>query len=169
MEYMFMPLKRYADFSGRSRRMEYWMFTLFVVILWFVLIGLFIGMVGSAILSAGGGSPTGLFAAGGTAMVLLLVMGVVWLALLIPGLAVGVRRLHDTGRSGWWLGGLVILYVCNWFLRGTGSANAIAMILGLVSLVWAIVLIVFYCFEGTKGPNKYGPDPKGGVDAQVFA
>src|SRR4051812_34073968 len=109
MEYMFLPLKRYAEFSGRSRRMEFWMFALFQLFLGIVLFGLFMVMVGSAFFSVAGGSPTGLFAAGGIAMVLFLVMCVVGLALLIPGLAVGVRRLHDTNRSGWWLGGYMIL------------------------------------------------------------
>src|SRR4051794_25883637 len=70
MEYMFLPLKRYAEFSGRSRRMEYWMFALFLFILWIVLFGLFMVMAGSIFLSAMGGSPTGVFAAGGTAMIL---------------------------------------------------------------------------------------------------
>jgi uncharacterized membrane protein YhaH (DUF805 family) len=145
------------------------MFTLFLIVMWIVLGGLFMVMAGSALLSAAGGSPAGLFAAGGTAMVLLLVMCVIWLALLIPSLAVGVRRLHDTERSGWWLGGYLILIVISNVLRSSMGSAGLAMVLSIVTLIYAITLLVFMCLEGTKGPNRYGPDPKGGVDAQVFA
>jgi uncharacterized membrane protein YhaH (DUF805 family) len=58
------------------------------------------------------------------------------LAVLLPGIAVSIRRLHDTDRSGWWL--LIVL----------------------VPLVGAILLIVWYCTEGTRGPNRFGADPK---------
>ncbi|MDB5693339.1 MAG: hypothetical protein JWO81_2402 [Alphaproteobacteria bacterium] len=169
MEYMFMPLKRYAEFSGRSRRMEYWMFTLFLIVMWIVLFGLFMVMAGSALLSAAGGSPTGVFAAGGTAMILGLLILVVWLALLIPSLAVGVRRLHDTDRSGWWLGGYIILAVVSNVLRTTTGSAGLGMVLSIATLIYAIALLVFMCLDGTRGPNKYGADPKGGVDAAVFA
>jgi len=169
MEYMFLPLKRYAEFSGRSRRMEYWMFTLFILMTWIVLGGLFVAMVGSAIFSAAGGSAGGLFATGGIAMVLLLVMCVVWLALLIPSLAVAVRRLHDTERSGWWVGGYLILAVVSNVLRSSMGSGGLATLLSVATLIYAITLLVFMFLDGTRGPNKYGPDPKGGVDAQVFA
>ena len=62
--------------------------------------------------------------------------GIYGLAVLIPGLAVAVRRLHDTGRSGWWL------------------------LIGLVPLIGAIVLIVFMATDGEPGDNAYGPNPK---------
>ena len=169
MEYMFLPLKRYAEFSGRSRRMEYWMFALFLFVMWIVLFGLFMVLAGSAILSAAGGSPTGIFAAGGTAMILGLLMLVVWLALLIPSLAVAVRRLHDTERSGWWVGGYIILAVVSNVVRSSTGSAGLGALLSIVTLVYAIALLVFMCLDGTRGPNKYGPDPKGGVDAQVFA
>jgi uncharacterized membrane protein YhaH (DUF805 family) len=169
MEYMFLPLKRYAEFSGRSRRMEYWMFALFLFVMWIVLFGLFMVLAGSALLSAAGGSPTGVFAAGGTAMVLGLVICVVWLALLIPSIAVGVRRLHDTDRSGWWLGGYFLLAVVANVMRSSTGSAGLGALLSIVTLVYAIALLVFMCLDGTKGPNKYGADPKGGVDAQVFA
>ena len=65
------------------------------------------------------------------------------LALFVPSLAVAVRRLHDQDKSGWWL---------------------------LISFIpfGGIVLIVFYCLEGTPGPNQFGPDPKGGGDQSTF-
>ncbi len=71
-----------------------------------------------------------------------LVMGVYWLGMIVPTLAVAVRRLHDTNKSAWFL----LLYLLSW--------------LPLVGLVIAIVLIVFYATEGNPGPNNYGlPDP----------
>lgn len=167
MEYMFLPLKRYAEFSGRSRRMEYWMFTLFLILTWIVLGGIFMAMAGSILMSIAGGSAGGLAAAGGGAMVLMVIMFVVWLALLIPSIAVAIRRLHDTDRSGWWFGGLILLDVANVVVSRSGGA--LALIFSLAVLVYAIALFVFMCLDGTKGPNKYGPDPKGQVDAQVFA
>jgi uncharacterized membrane protein YhaH (DUF805 family) len=169
MEYMFLPLKRYAEFSGRSRRMEYWMYTLFLILLWIVLGGIFMAMAGSMLLSAGTGSASGLAAAGGVAMVLLVIMIVVWLALLIPSIAVAVRRLHDTDRSGWWFGGYLLLAFVGGFVRGSTGNGGLGMIISLVTFLYLIMLIVYFCLDGTKGPNKYGPDPKGQVDAQVFA
>lgn len=167
MEYMFLPLKRYAEFSGRSRRMEYWMFFLFLCLLWVAFFVLATAVAGAALMSGGGVSS--IMAMGGGVVIILLLAFVLWLALLIPSLAVGVRRLHDTERSGWWLGGLLIVDVANGVLRGTGSGGALTTVIGLVVLVWVVVLLVFYCLDGTKGPNKYGPDPKGGVNAEVFA
>ncbi|MFJ1733870.1 DUF805 domain-containing protein [Streptomyces sp. NPDC088254] len=105
-------LKKYAVFGGRARRQEYWMFTLFSVIVSIVL----------AIIDAAIGSS---------------ILGIIYsLAVLLPSLGVAVRRLHDTGRSGWWL------------------------LIALVPLIGAIVLIVFLASEGKRGPNEYGPDPK---------
>lgn len=86
MEWMLMPLKRYAEFSGRSRRMEYWMFFLFTLIASLVL-GFVDGMIGMGA-ADGGMSPLRLIFSLGT---------------LIPSIAVGVRRMHDTDHSGWWL------------------------------------------------------------------
>jgi uncharacterized membrane protein YhaH (DUF805 family) len=106
-------LKNYAGFSGRARRTEYWMFFLFNLIITMVL-----DAIGLAIKH---GSLLG---------------GIYGLAVLIPALAVAVRRLHDTGRSGWWL------------------------LIGLVPVVGAIVLIVFMATEGEPGNNVHGPNPK---------
>jgi uncharacterized membrane protein YhaH (DUF805 family) len=123
-------LKQYVDFSGRARRTEYWMFTLFNVIILIVL-----GFVDRAL---GFGSFSG--TSGGGAMAfsasLGLLGGIYALAVLLPGLGVAVRRLHDTNRSGWWL------------------------LIGLVPIVGGIVLLVFMVLEGTRGPNSHGADPK---------
>ncbi|MBD3728869.1 MAG: DUF805 domain-containing protein [Sphingomonadales bacterium] len=118
MEWMIMPYKRYADFSGRSRRKEYWMFQLFVIIVYVVLL-----MLGGGLGAAAGDSGGGL--AGGLFGILLLVFIV---ATFIPALAVLVRRLHDQDKSGWWallalvpIASLVLLVFM--FLDGTPGDN----------------------------------------------
>lgn len=108
MEWMLMPLKRYAEFDGRSRRMEYWMFTLgywIVLTIWVVLSFL----VGALI----GGREGDDFAVG----MMLIGIVVIVLGLFIPSLAVSIRRLHDQGKSGWfylisfipYVGGIILL------------------------------------------------------------
>lgn len=174
MEWMLMPLKRYAEFSGRSRRQEFWMFMLLLLIIWMVA---FFGIMvmGFGALSMAGanadGSPRvagmmGMFASMG---IMAVVLGIVWLALLIPTLAVQIRRLHDTDRSGWW----IMIYwgpaILSWIVNFAGAANqntSLVMLGGLCSLltlIASIVLLVFWCLPGTSGPNRFGPDPLGGV------
>jgi uncharacterized membrane protein YhaH (DUF805 family) len=128
MEWATLPLKRYAEFTGRSRRKEYWMFFLLILVA-SIVIGLVEGLLGLSGMVGPYGPLSTLFL----------------LAILIPSIAVGIRRLHDTDRSGWW------------------------MLISLVPLVGGIILLVFYVSEGTKGPNQYGPDPKGEDLAQTFA
>lgn len=172
------PLKRFAEFSGRSSRAELW---------WFVL-GMFLVSIAAMMLGFGalagiGASHTqpsaGLVGAFGITWLLLVVA---FLAFLIPWLAVQVRRLHDTDRSGWWLGGFYLLYlVYSVFIARTmfglmaamkagnappdpaamGAGMGVVGLLGLLQLVYFIVLIVFYCLPGTAGPNRFGPDPYG--------
>jgi len=138
MHWMLMPLRRYADFSGRSRRREYWMFVLFNL-----LIGLAVWTL-LALTYLAGMSETEMTTVLTPVFVL---YALVALGFAIPGLAVTVRRLHDTDRSGW------------------------SLLLGLIPLVGAIVLLVFYCTEGTAGPNRFGPDPKADdrLGAETFA
>ena len=111
-------LKKYAVFSGRARRKEYWFFVLFNIIISIVL-AVIDGVTGSFSPEAGMG----------------LLGGIYTLAVLIPGIAVSVRRLHDTERSGWWL----LIY--------------------LVPL-GAIVLLVFTAQDSKPGQNQYGANPK---------
>jgi uncharacterized membrane protein YhaH (DUF805 family) len=156
MEWMLMPLKRYAEFSGRSRRKEYWLYTLFVIILSIICMLLdralgLNGILGTA--SAAAGEDMG-------ALQLLLLV-----ATFVPSLAVSVRRLHDGNRPGWWLLLMLIPYGLGLGLMGAGAAGgqfgllAVAGIFMLIGLIAAIVLLVFMCLPGTSGPNKYGPDP----------
>jgi uncharacterized membrane protein YhaH (DUF805 family) len=135
MEKMLQPLKKYADFQGRARRSEFWLWELFLIIVYAILyVPLFtLGMDGS----------TGQMNAIGS--IIGLILGVFALAIIIPSIAVTVRRLHDTNRSGWWI------------------------FLGFVPLIGGIVLLIFYVLDGTPGPNKYGEDPKGRHDTEVFS
>lgn len=121
MQWYLMVLQRYAEFDGRSRRMEYWMFALFNFIIGFVL-GVIEGFAGISEMIGGFWGP---------------LSAIYVLATLIPGLAVSVRRLHDTNKSGWWL--LIVL----------------------IPLIGALVLLVFMLSEGDRGSNRFGPDPKG--------
>jgi uncharacterized membrane protein YhaH (DUF805 family) len=137
MHWMLLPYRRYAEFSGRSRRQEYWMFVLFNFLVSGALaiifgqnqatgVGLQIGF--SSNLTGTGGILQNLFG----------------LVSFIPGLAVFVRRLHDTERSGWWTL-LVFIPFFGW-----------------------LVLLVFACLDGTRGINRFGPDPKDPTEASVF-
>lgn len=114
MEWYMKVIRNYAGFEGRARRQEYWMFTLFNVIISLVLSLLANIASFFSILSM-------LYA----------------LAVLLPSLAVGARRLHDTGRSGWML------------------------LLGLIPVIGGIILIVFMCQDSQNGDNQFGPNPKG--------
>ena len=119
MSWYLQALKKYAVFSGRSRRMEYWYFVLFNIIVSIVL-----GTIDALLGTLGSGMGVGLLS------------GIYGLAILIPSLAVTVRRLHDTDRSGWWI------------------------LIALVPLIGTIVILVFALLEGTPGSNQYGPNPK---------
>ena len=122
--------KKYAEFGGRASRPEFWWFVLFYYLLIFLPAVPLIAIDASLVNQAPFEEP-GTMTAG---VVFGVLVGVALLALLIPYLAAGVRRLHDTGKSGWW-----------W----------------LISLVpfGSIVLIVFLAIEGNPGWNQYGPPP----------
>jgi uncharacterized membrane protein YhaH (DUF805 family) len=151
MEWAILPLKKYADFNGRSRRKEYWMYVLLLIV-----VGIVIGIVEGILGLRGMVGPYGPISA------------LFLLATLCPSLAVGVRRLHDTNRSGWWLligYGPFLLSMC---LMLAGMLQ-FTMILSIIALIGFIVLLVFMVMEGTKGPNQYGPDPKGAEGAAASA
>jgi uncharacterized membrane protein YhaH (DUF805 family) len=105
-------LNKYVDFSGRARRSEYWWFVLFYVLV-YIVAAIIDGVLG-------------------TNFVVILA----WLGLLLPGLAVGVRRLHDTSKSGWFI------------------------LLGLIPIIGGIILLIFYV-QDSAPDNQYGPSPKG--------
>ena len=177
MEYMLMPLKRYADFSGRSRRSEFWMWVVFQILIGIGFSAVILVIGGAAALS---GDPGQMLAMGGAAMLIYVLYLLVGLAFLIPNFAVTIRRLHDTNRSGWWMmifWGPYLLMIAATFMAGASASGGadpamtigIAGILMLAMLVGGLVLLVFLFLEGTRGPNQYGADPKGQDSGQVFA
>lgn len=176
MEWMFMPFRRYADFSGRSRRMEFWMWFLLQIIVYMVFWVLLFAVGGGALMM-GASDPAAIATAGGGIMIIGLLYVVYALVAFIPNIAVAVRRLHDTNRTGWWILAPLVPYVVIFVAMGMaasspdmmGAAGIIMAVCGLAVLVLGITLLVFYLLEGTKGPNKYGPDPKGQDAGQVFA
>jgi len=119
MSWYFEVLKKYAVFAGRARRKEYWYFFLFNILASYLL-GFIDGVTGMFSPEAGMGLLSGLYT----------------LAVLIPGIAVSVRRLHDTNHSGWWL------------------------FIALVPIIGTIVLIVFMVRDSQQAENDYGPNPK---------
>ncbi len=148
MNWYLLPFKKYATFSGRSRRQEYWMFFLFNLIISIVL-AILDQLLGLKLTSEGV-SNTGVLG------------GIYSLVTFIPGLAVAVRRLHDTNRSGWYLLLPIapyILIILGLILKGLGSI--LIIIGGLAVLGLGILLIVWLATEGTSGENQYGSDPKG--------
>jgi uncharacterized membrane protein YhaH (DUF805 family) len=167
MQWMFLPLKRYAEFSGRSRRMEFWMWILFQLLLSLLFVILLVASVGMGALT---GDPTQIMAGVGGALVIYALWLLLSLAFFIPNLAVTIRRLHDSNRSGhWvWLFWGPYLAMLAMALAGAGS-EASGGILSLVCLAGGLALLVLMFFEGTKGANRYGPDPKGEVSSEVFA
>lgn len=119
MNYYLLALKKYAEFSGRSRRAEYWFFVLIhtVIMVSLSVVGLLIGDKMS-------------------------ILGLIYLlAVLVPTLALNVRRLHDIGKSGWMM--LIVL-------------------IPLIGVIWFIVLMLT---DSNTGDNKYGPNPKGAQKA----
>ncbi len=127
--------KHYFDFNGRSRRAEFWWYVLAVVVISIVL-AIIDRLIGMTILT-----------------------GLLSLALLLPNLGIGVRRLHDVGKSGWWillpLAPWLLMLICFFMFQWT-----LAMIFGLAALACWILLIYWYAQPGTSGQNKFGPEPK---------
>ncbi len=175
MNWMLLPLKRYAEFSGRSRRMEYWMFQVFMFLVYMAMVVLMMVVGGGALMAAG--DPSTVAAAGGAAMIIFALYGLFALAMFIPSLAVSVRRLHDTNRSGWWIlapiAGYVIMVVGGLMAAASPDNPGFGGVLAIVGIVavlgLGLTLLVFMFLEGTRGPNNYGPDPKGEALDQVFA
>ena len=148
------PIQKYADFTGRAPRAEYWWFVLAMVII-FVALTIVESILGLNRMVLGVYGP---------------LTTLLWLAVLVPSLSVGVRRLHDTNRSGWWLllmvpyaiaGVLMVRSMSAAAAAGTVPGFGAAGILMLIGFVCVIVLLVFYCLAGTPGDNRYGPNPYG--------
>lgn len=118
MNWYLAVINKYVDFNGRARRKEYWMFFLFNIIISFV-----VSLLGALI-----GGKNGLFTVSLPALYTLFIF--------LPSLAVTVRRLHDTNRSGWWV------------------------LISLVPFLGALILFVFTILDSDPDSNTYGPNPK---------
>lgn len=160
MDYMLMPLKRYARFRGRARRKEYWLWMVLVVVAFAVLsvldkaLGIDNAIRGGASAPIGSSASykTGLDFGNG-------LTGLALLAILLPMLAVQIRRLHDMNRSGWWSMLPTAFLIAGLLLAIVGTATLGLFLLGLYPLA-ILALMVVSCFDGTRGTNRFGPDPK---------
>jgi uncharacterized membrane protein YhaH (DUF805 family) len=157
IDWAILPLKKYVRFSGRAPRAEYWWFYLGTII-----VGVVLGLVGKLT---------------GTGRTL---ADAANLGLLVPWIAVTVRRLHDTDRSGWWVlalvAGVFVVVAIMVALGGLGAATSTAgsftsgIIVALALLGAFLTFLAFMVLPGTEGANRYGPDPYGVDDLEeVFA
>lgn len=150
LSWAILPLKRYAEFSGRSRRMEYWSFTLFTVIASFVLlIPAMVSFIGMDWENPEAQFETGDFPIG--IIISLILFGIFWLGILIPSIALTIRRLHDRNMSGWFYLGFVVL----------SNIPAVGF---LISIAFLVIMFL----PGTAGTNNYGLDPKNPYPDGVF-
>ncbi|MBC7491650.1 MAG: DUF805 domain-containing protein [Novosphingobium sp.] len=134
MEWMILPYRRYFEFGGRSRRREYWMFVLF----WVLVVAVLEAVFGTRTATHGSdGFSYGVAIEGGIGDI---IYDLLALVSFIPGLAVSIRRLHDQDRTGW------------------------LMLMAIIPLFGWFALLVMMCLEGTRGPNRFGSDPKGRID-----
>jgi len=137
--------EKYATFQGRAPRSEYWWFYLFFIIVLIVVGGVFAGIAGAM---GAFDDPNG----PGLGVILLgIIAAIIYIAMLIPFFAVSVRRFHDYNLSGWVF---LALILCG--------------LIPVVGFAASIANIVITVLKGTAGPNKFGPDPLGAGDAQIF-
>lgn len=140
MEWMFVPFKRYADFEGRSRRMEYWMYQVFTMLVYVVLLMITLaGIPWTELETNPDAVPGPLTWIGGGLIVLW------YLFTFVPDIAVTVRRFHDQDQSGW-------MYL-----------------LRFIPYVGSLVVMVFMFIDGQRHENRFGHDPKGIGDVGVFS
>ena len=148
------PIKRFTDYRGRAPRAEYWWFYLAATV-----VQLPIMWVESLLETE-------------------LVSLVYSFLFLIPWFAVSVRRLHDTDRSGWWIGGFFIAitlvavsYTVGELANEAALPSAWTIVALIAAVIWGVGLFIFSVLPGTEGPNRYGSDPYGRKDdlEEVFA
>ena len=176
-------ISKYATFGGRSRRSEYWWFSLFLLIISIVLlapIGVCVALIDSGTINPDAGAWSVVVVIAG---ILALLSGLFLLFSIIPSISVQVRRLHDVGRSGWWVfwmfaislvAAVVPLFVLGFdkavdmndfsIISNSFSASLVSGLIVLVANIanWAmgIAVFIFSLFDRQRGANKYGPSPK---------
>lgn len=180
---IFQPLVKYVDFQGRSRRSEFWLWILFRIA-----VGAVLGTISISVLMSGmnfqNPDPSQFV---GRYFSVMPIVQLVNLGLLLPTIAVAVRRLHDINRTGWWvimpvvvaIAGVILFFI----FAGTqlfsamsaggamtdeqglkfafGMFGSLFLFIFLPILIAEIVMLVFYVTDGTPTANRFGPDPKG--------
>jgi uncharacterized membrane protein YhaH (DUF805 family) len=148
-----------ASYTGRINRGKYWTAALIYIGVMIVMIAVGFIMVGNSLLETSGEDAedviAGLFSKG---LGFLLLAIVVYIPMVVSGVFVGIKRLHDRDKSGWWL---LLFYLVPALLSGHG---AILSLIGFGLTIWGIVELGF--LRGTMGPNRFGPDPLGAVAYQ---
>ena len=138
MDWYLKVLKQYADFSGRARRKEYWMFMLFHYLFVFLLVFL-IGFSSDDFFEN-----EDIENLNSVSLSILVILGLYFFGTIIPFLAVTVRRLHDIGKSGWWY------------------------LIKFIPYIGSFIIFIFACMDGNNGPNEWGENPKGiGNDSAI--
>lgn len=139
MQWYLTALRKYATFRGRARRKEYWMFVLFN---FFTLVVNFLDRVLGLVIAEDVGVLDTLYS----------------LAVLIPSLAVTVRRLHDTNHRGWWVLAATVLLLLT--VASGFSSDVAAGVFGLATIGLFLTMLYFLILDGEPGTNRYGPNPK---------
>ena len=150
-------------FSGRINRAKYWLAVLFWTAVWIVALILFVLFIARDFAAIpdpddmSGPEALRLLLSSGISAILLVIVVIV--PMVVSGFAVGIKRLHDRNKSGWWT---LLFFVAPSVLQGASSSfdGAVSLILslaGMVVAIWALVELGF--LRGTRGPNQYGPDP----------
>ena len=154
LQWALLPFKRYADFSGRSRRMEYWSFALLNAVIYLVLVAIMMagGFPIAAMMGPMSGQQAQMEPPGPVFWLGAGLLGLYALGIIVPSIAVVVRRLHDRDMSGWWYLGVIV-----------------ASMIPIVGMIAGLAFLVLMFLPGTPGPNRFGPDPKDPANAQVFA
>lgn len=144
------------SYRGRINRSKYWLAVLIYVAVSVVIAGLGFIMLGNSILeladeSANEGIVVGLLSKGIGFFLLVLV---VYIPLIVSGVFVGIKRLHDRDKNGWWL---LVFYLVPALLNELSDTSSLFSLVSIAISIWAFVELG--CLRGTQGPNKYGPDP----------
>jgi uncharacterized membrane protein YhaH (DUF805 family) len=143
------------SFNGRINRGKYWLAVLIYMVVW-------IAFIAAILMWIGGTNIDNLFSLAGAALLIWLLGIVIFIAGIWSGLAVGVKRLHDRDKSGWW----ILLFwlgpsiLGNWQMATPDLSGGLILSLAAGAIaIWGFIELG--CLPGTPGPNQYGPDPLG--------
>jgi uncharacterized membrane protein YhaH (DUF805 family) len=154
LDWALLPYRRYAEFSGRSTRSEYWWFTaLFALVIAVTSVLVWLAGVNiAALVSQQDPVRAEQVFVNPLASLIVALFSLYFIGSLVPSLALAIRRLHDIGFSGWWYLG-----------------NTVASALPVVGIVFKGIYIGYMCRDGMIGPNRFGPDPKARQEIDLFA